>query len=278
MKTKTVSGLAIVCSLAMLTTGCGKDSPIKEQTAKAEVNEILTEEDYLGVSEEIDYIKPTPKENKEEVDYIKPATTPNRVAQGLERQNANDIEVVVNKKNKLPDNYKPKDLVVPNVSFAYDGVYEKSHLRKEASDSLEKLFALAEKDGIYLNAVSGFRSAEYQTKVYNGNVKKDGKDHADMFSAKPGHSEHQTGLVMDVSAKSFDNKLEQEFEQTKEGKWLAKNAHKTGFIIRYPKGKEDVTGYEYEPWHIRYVGDIATNLFEKGLTLEEYKEQKATYE
>ncbi|EAO56830.1 D-alanyl-D-alanine metallocarboxypeptidase [Bacillus thuringiensis serovar israelensis ATCC 35646] len=99
-----------------------------------------------------------------------------------------------------------------------------------------------------------------------------------MFSAKPGHSEHQTGLVMDVSAKSFDNKLEQEFEQTKEGKWLAKNAHKTGFIIRYPKGKEDVTGYEYEPWHIRYVGDIATNLFEKGLTLEEYKEQKATYE
>ncbi|MGF2716948.1 M15 family metallopeptidase, partial [Bacillus cereus] len=83
---------------------------MKEQTAKAEVNEILTEEDYLGVAEEVDYIKPTPKENKQEVDYIKPATTPNRVPQGLERQNANDIEVVVNKKNKLPDNYKPKDL------------------------------------------------------------------------------------------------------------------------------------------------------------------------
>ncbi|MEC2463781.1 M15 family metallopeptidase [Bacillus cereus] len=273
MKTKTKYGFAVICSLAMLTTGCGKDSPIKEQTAKAEVNDILTEEDYLGVEEEVDYIKPTPKDNKQEVDYIKPATTPNRVAQGLERQNANDITVVVNKKNKLPNNYKPKDLVVPNVSFAYKGVEEKSHLRKEASDSLEKLFELAKKDGISLNAVSGFRSSDYQTKVYNRNVKQDGKEYADKFSAKPGFSEHQTGLVMDVSSKSYNNKLEQGFERTKEGKWLAQNSHKAGFIIRYPKGKEDITGYSYEPWHIRYVGDIATDIFEKGLTLEEYKEQ-----
>ncbi|MGF2716768.1 M15 family metallopeptidase, partial [Bacillus cereus] len=204
--------------------------------------------------------------------------TPNRVPQGLERQNANDIEVVVNKKNKLPDNYKPKDLVVPNVSFAYEGVEEKSHLRKEASNSLEKLFELAKKDGIQLNAVSGFRSAEYQTKVYNRNVKQDGKEYADKFSAKPGHSEHQTGLSIDVSSKAYNNKLEQGFANTKEGKWLESNAHKTGFIIRYPKGKEDITGYSYEPWHIRYVGDIAEDIYNKGLTLEEYKEKMVTYE
>ena len=91
-------------------------------------------------------------------------------------------------------------------------------------------------------------------KLYANNVKRKGQEHTDRFSAKPGHSEHQTGLTMDVSSKSANNELELTFANTKEGKWLKENAHRAGFIIRYPKGKESITGYAYEPWHIRYVG------------------------
>jgi len=182
----------------------------------------------------------------------------------------NDIHIIVNKKSMLPGEYKPDDLVVPNVTFAFSGIYEKSYMRKEAAGALEKLFALAEKDGITLQAVSGFRSLEYQRRVYQNNVKKQGKEQADQVSARPGHSEHQTGLTMDVSASSVDNTLEQSFGTTQEGKWLATNAHRAGFIIRYLKEKESITGYSYEPWHIRYVGDIAKEIYEKGITLEEY--------
>ncbi|GLV65918.1 hypothetical protein Bmyc01_45870 [Bacillus mycoides] len=184
------------------------------------------------------------------------------------------IEAVVNKEYGLPENYKPNDLVVPNVPFSFSGTVEKSHLRKEAADALEKLFDLAKQEGIQLNAVSGFRSYEYQKNLYASNVKKNGQEHTDRFSAKPGHSEHQTGLTMDVSSKSANNELELSFANTKEGKWLKDNAHRAGFIIRYPKGKESITGYAYEPWHIRYVGDIAENIYKKHLTLEEYMNMK----
>ncbi|QEQ20330.1 M15 family metallopeptidase (plasmid) [Bacillus sp. BS98] len=184
------------------------------------------------------------------------------------------IQAVVNKEYGLPENYKPEDLVVPNVPFSFNGTVEKSHLRKEAAEALEKLFFLAKQDGIQLNAVSGFRSYEYQKGLYASNVKKNGQEHTDRFSAKPGHSEHQTGLTMDVSSKSANNELELAFANTKEGKWLKDNAHRAGFIIRYPKGKENITGYAYEPWHVRYVGNIAENIYKEKLTLEEYMNLK----
>ncbi|MED3314046.1 D-alanyl-D-alanine carboxypeptidase [Bacillus thuringiensis] len=180
------------------------------------------------------------------------------------------IQAVVNKEYGLPEDYKPEDLVVPNVPFSYSGTVEKSHLRKEAAEALEKLFDLAKQEGIQLNAVSGFRSYDYQQRLYTNNVKRKGQEHTDRFSAKPGHSEHQTGLTMDVSSKSANNELELSFANTKEGKWLKENAHRAGFIIRYPKGKESITGYAYEPWHIRYVGDIAENIYKQKQTLEEY--------
>lgn len=180
------------------------------------------------------------------------------------------IQAVVNKEYGLPEDYKPEDLVVPNVPFSFSGTLEKSYLRKEAAEALEKLFDLAKKEGIQLNAVSGFRSYDYQKNLYANNVKRKGQEHTDRFSAKPAHSEHQTGLTMDVSSKSANNELELTFANTKEGKWLKENAHRAGFIIRYPKGKESITGYAYEPWHIRYVGDIAESIYKKKLTLEEY--------
>ena len=125
----------------------------------------------------------------------------------------------------------------------------------------------AASQGISLSIISGFRSYSRQSTLYNNYVNRDGKAAADTYSARAGHSEHQTGLAADI------NSLYQSFIDTPEGKWLNNNCHKYGFIIRYPKGKESITGYIYEPWHIRYVGvDIATSLYNGGnwISLEEY--------
>lgn len=121
--------------------------------------------------------------------------------------------------------------------------------------------------GIKLKIISGFRSYEYQEKIYNQYVKEYGEEKTNKFSARPGNSEHQTGFALDICEDS------DKFINTKEEIWLRKNAHKYGFIIRYPKGKEEITGYKYEPWHIRYVGKKhAKNIYENNLTLEEYLE------
>ena len=105
-----------------------------------------------------------------------------------------------------------------------------------------------------------------------------GEEYASIHVAKPGFSEHQCGLSADVSSKSVNLQLTIDFEHTKEGIWLFNNAHKFGFIIRYPKGKEYITGYAYEPWHIRYVGkSIATTIFNNNLTLEEWYEQNSKF-
>lgn len=179
--------------------------------------------------------------------------------------------VVVNKKYSLPIDYKPSDLVVPNVSFSYSGVLEQSYMRAPAAKQMEKMFADAKADGVTLNAVSGFRSGSRQTVLYNNYVARDGKAAADQYSARPGHSEHQTGLVFDISAPSVGNGLTAELGDTKEGKWISNNAAKYGFIVRYDRGFQSRTGYTYEPWHIRYVGvGPATQIKNNGQTLEEY--------
>ena len=179
--------------------------------------------------------------------------------------------VVVNKKYSLPIDYKPSDLVVPNVSFSYSGVLEQSYMRAPAAKQMEKMFADAKADGVTLNAVSGFRSGSRQTVLYNNYVARDGKAAADQYSARPGHSEHQTGLVFDISAPSVGNGLTAELGDTKEGKWIANNAAKYGFIVRYDRGFQSRTGYTYEPWQIRYVGvGPATQIKNNGQTLEEY--------
>lgn len=171
----------------------------------------------------------------------------------------------------LPSSYIPKDLVEPNVRFSYETHDDKRKMRKVAANALEKMFRAAEKKGNILYGVSGYRSYERQKNIYNRNVALHGKKATDALSAKPGSSEHQTGLTIDVSASSVNCLLTERLSTTREGKWLAKNAHKYGFIIRYPKGKSKITGYSYEPWHIRYVGiTVATHLYKKNLTLEEY--------
>ncbi|WP_339318502.1 M15 family metallopeptidase [Paenibacillus sp. FSL R10-2734] len=181
------------------------------------------------------------------------------------------IAVMVNKEYGLPDNYKPADLVYPDVRFTFKEKIEKRMMRKEAAEALEKLFAGAEEDGIYLAGVSAYRSKETQTRLFNRYVEKDGEELARTYSAVPGYSEHQTGLAIDVSGSDGKCAAESCFGGTKEAEWLAQHATEYGYIIRFPEGKQDITGYKYEPWHIRYVGkDIAAYIADKGITLEEY--------
>ena len=121
--------------------------------------------------------------------------------------------------------------------------------------------------GLNLWIASGYRSYATQKRLYNNYVSSDGKEAADTYSARPGYSEHQTGLAFDL------NSVEESFANTDEGKWVKDNCYRYGLIIRYPKGKESITGYIYEPWHLRYVGvKLATKLYNDGdwITLEEY--------
>lgn len=181
------------------------------------------------------------------------------------------ITVLVNKQYKLPDNYKPTDLVYPDVPFIFSEKIEKRMLRSTAAKALEDMFAGAKADGVHLAGVSAFRSQSTQTTLFNNYVKRDGEAKARTYSAVPGHSEHQTGLAIDISGRDGKCAAESCFAGTPEAIWLAKHAPEYGFIIRFPEGKESITGYKYEPWHLRYVGmDIAASVHEQGITLEEY--------
>ena len=180
------------------------------------------------------------------------------------------LDMVVNKSRNLPLNYVPEDLVHVAVTTCLSNE-EVNQLRKVASDALTELFKGAEADGLTLVARSGYRSYNTQTALYNGYVSRHGQEYADKYSAVPGQSEHQSGLAMDITAQSAGLQLEDYFGDTEEGKWVSVHAHEYGFIIRYPEGMEDITGYLYEPWHLRYLGtDLATEVYESGLTLEEY--------
>ena len=173
---------------------------------------------------------------------------------------AADIAVCVNQNRYVDASYIPGDLVIPNVRFA-SGTSNK-YMRAEAASALENMFNAAENDGIYLYGVSGYRSYGVQSGLYAA-------DPYSGYSAPPGSSEHQLGLAMDISDSTGN--LITSFEDTVEGKWLKDNAHKYGFVLRYMKDKEYITKYMYEPWHFRYLGvELATELYERGITLEEY--------
>lgn len=187
-------------------------------------------------------------------------------------QNPKNVMILVNKQFNLPGGYEPDPLVKPAVSFSYGNLeLEKSYMRQDAATALEKLFSGAKQAGIELFAVSGYRSYDRQSQVFEAEVNRVGKDKAVQAVALPGSSEHQTGLAMDISSRSANMELSEKFGETKEGKWVTENAHRYGFILRYPKGKENITGYQYEAWHFRYVGvNAATVIYEKKWTLEEY--------
>ncbi len=174
-------------------------------------------------------------------------------------EDPDDPFVLVNKYFEVPQDYEPSDLV---------SVGNGQKMRSEAAEHVNKLLKDINADGLYLQAQSGFRSIDLQTRLYNNYVARDGVAEADTYSARPGSSEHHTGLAIDLS---HDGTLEETFENTKQFEWLEKNAHKYGLILRYPKDKVYMTGYMYEPWHYRYVGvEVATLIKNEGITYEEY--------
>lgn len=155
--------------------------------------------------------------------------------------------LIANKKYPLPKDYAP------------------GRLADDVQTALAEMQAAAKKDGLSLYVVSGYRSYDYQGQLYNNYCKRDGKAAADRYSARPGYSEHQTGLAFDL------NSTADSFAYTPEAKWIAAHAQEYGFIVRYPKEKEAVTGYKYEPWHLRYLGkETAQAVYDSGLCLEEY--------
>ncbi|MBM7656468.1 M15 family metallopeptidase [Neobacillus cucumis] len=183
------------------------------------------------------------------------------------------IPVLVNKYHKLPDSFKPSDLVYPDIPFVFKEKLEKRKMRRKAAQAIEELFAGAKQDGVSLLGVSAYRSYAVQTALFNRYASIDGVKAAKKYSAVPGTSEHETGLAIDVTGGDGKCAAEDCFAGTKAAKWLGKHADEYGFIIRYPKGKEAITGYQYEPWHLRYVGKtIAKEITKKNITLEEYFE------
>jgi zinc D-Ala-D-Ala carboxypeptidase len=187
-------------------------------------------------------------------------------------QNSTNVMALVNKEFYLPDDYIPQDLVRPDVEFSFGDVdTEKSLMREEAATALENMFSTAQNSGIELYAVSGYRSYNRQQQLFNAEINRVGIEKAEQAVAIPGASEHQSGLAMDISSKSNKFYLNEAFANTTEGIWLKDNAHRFGFILRYPKEKIDITNYMYEPWHFRYVGvKAATIMYEYNWTLEEY--------
>ncbi len=181
----------------------------------------------------------------------------------LTTNEANKLDVIVNKYHKLNKDYEPTDLEEIDKNFAINNQL----LRKDAKIAFEKMAHDAKLENIMIYAGSSYRSYEYQDNLYNYYVKNDGVTVADTYAARAGYSEHQLGLAVDILGKDFKYIDDSSFEYS----WLVANCYKYGFILRYPKGKEHITGYMFEDWHFRYLGvDLATKVTLSGLTYDEY--------
>lgn len=178
--------------------------------------------------------------------------------------NPYDRMVLVNKYNQLPWNFKQNNLV--NMDRRYTvGDGKQYLLESTAYESFVRMADAARSAGVSIRAVSAYRTEDYQRRLYNKKIRTLGENNADNYSARAGFSEHQTGLAVDI------NSTRNSFEHTNVFKWLQEHAHEYGYILRYPKGQKWITGYEYEPWHYRYVGvDAAKIIHQEGSTYEQY--------
>ncbi|HAK43733.1 MAG TPA: D-alanyl-D-alanine carboxypeptidase [Clostridium sp.] len=225
----------------------------------------------IGISEK--GIKLLAEKNVEKYNYSK-IDNKEKALEDKEKVLEDKQILMVNRDNPLDKNFVPKNLVTPNTKFIGNGDPNVNKLEAVAAIALENLFQAAKNEGINLLGVSGYRDYNYQKKLYDNAVISSGKEYADKYTAKPGASEHQTGLAMDILSEDYQV-LDDGFNNTDAYRWIEKNCSKYGFIIRYPKGKENITGYNYEPWHLRYVGKkAAEEIMKNKITLEEYIEMK----
>jgi D-alanyl-D-alanine carboxypeptidase len=277
---KTLLTFSFIIAASTLFAGCNKADPAASGlTASPSVSTTASPASSISPGETAQPNTPIAT-----TDAPKSSSAPSNAASAIESPNANEkpdtaqviakpdsITVLVNKQFALPENYEPSDLVYPNVPFTFTEKVDKRKMRSVAAKALEKLFAGAKTDGIALAGVSAYRSYDTQKALFNRYVQQDGEAKARAYSAVPGTSEHETGLAIDVSGSNGKCAAEDCFAGTKEAVWLGKHAAEYGFIIRYPKGKEAITGYNYEPWHLRYVGtDISQEIAAKHTTLENY--------
>ncbi len=255
----------MVVTFLLCSTGCNKEKGVTEQ--KVEKNKNTQYKFYHKEYEErYENYKKVNKDLSEKEIII-------RVNIGLDKpyytdtspsDNLNTIKLLVNKYRYLKEDYVPNNLVELTKEYSKGGIY----LVDEAAKAFQELVDNAKKDGLEVRAISAYRSYAYQVNLYNRYKNEDGKAAADTYSARPGFSEHQTGLCVDVDnrVKSFT-----EFEETKSFDWMQEHAHEYGFILRFPNDKENITGYTYESWHYRYVGkEIATYIKKNNITWDEY--------
>lgn len=185
----------------------------------------------------------------------------------------NPLTRLVNRSHLLPRDFIPDDLMEPDIPFDAPAGDEKRLLAAPAALAAAQLFAAAKEQKLFLCGISGYRSYSRQEEIYQQRKKEMPESYVNLYVAPPGASEHQTGLALDVSCPAAEMELKEDFALTPEGRWLKLNAPLYGFILRYPRGKETITGYAWEPWHIRYVTrSLAHCLSLTGMTLEEYRQ------
>ncbi len=290
MNRKSLAWIGALLAIMLLLTACGNDNQSNVSTEDEQEQQDASDSNEQGGTVEPEVIVTDPTVAQPEPEE-EPAPTDDEPGQSDEQGNSDggesvigedaitvaaepsSITVLVNKINSLPKEYAPDDLTYPDVPFIFTEKLDKRKMRQEAAEALEQLFAGAKEDGIGLAGVSGYRSYATQKALFQRYVDRDGLEAASRYSARPGHSEHSTGLAMDVTGSDGKCAATDCFGGTPAALWLADHAHEYGFIIRYPEGKEEITGYKYEPWHLRYVGvELAEVIYTTGLTLEEYFE------
>ena len=179
-----------------------------------------------------------------------------------------DLLVLVNKYHGVVSDYEPEDMITMDNSLT---TWENIKLKKEAYDAYMEMYEDAKKEGYDLKVCSGYRSYDGQQQLFTNAINSYSPEFAHMYSAYPGRSEHHTGLAIDITSASMGWGLKQDFADYPDGQWLDEHCQDYGFILRYTKDGEEITGYMYEPWHFRYVGkEVAEEIMEKGITLEEY--------
>ena len=231
----------------------------------------LVKEKYFLEKNLEEYIEYKNKNKKEELDNVVAIVNVHANKDWYDEETikstdmSKDYLIIVNKFYQLDKEYEPDDLTKISLSYAYDG----NKVRSEVNDAFVNMASDAKKEGINLIASSSYRSFERQDAVYKEFYYSKGLTYADNYAARAGHSEHQTGLSIDIF--TYGNSTTDNFEDSDAYKWLIDNSYKYGFILRYPKDKEYLTGYAYESWHYRYLGvDVATKVYESGLTYDEY--------
>ena len=191
----------------------------------------------------------TPPESASDASTDEPAQTESHIPEDLDSPDS--LTVIVNKQRHLPADYEPTDLVELSAEFSSGSQL----LRQEAAEAAHAMFEAAQQDGISLTAISAYRSYDYQVELYDTYVRQYGAATTNHMSARPGYSEHQTGLSLDVDTPDGQHTLKQSFGDTAAGQWVAEHAPDFGFVIRYPEDEHDYTGFQYEPWHLRYFGE-----------------------